>query len=777
MDKIIENVASRRYTRTALGISGPQLLNECFDKHSDDVAITYQDTRGAKWPFTGLRQGGNIFAYEVPDRARHFDLDETGDYGRMWLSKQVYSLSCPLTWLPKTSKQFDYESLTFTFPAASERVKLYMGSWHDPSVLPWDSESFCSRCLYYDDELSSSSAPQLFNAHNIGSSGANEYFEEILAQLSLYLADPSSDLLAMYLGNTCDYYEDPVMVRSRWIKSHKDRAKNTPILVPLDFRRQYNVLAKIPSSDTPWAKKGDSLVWRGSSSFGNEKWVQAIRAINRQSLDKVDIKFISDEDDDLNQELLANPLSYKELLQNKYLLALEGNGVADGLQWMLYSDSVVFMPTPTAVSWTMESELVPFYHYVPVAEDLSDLAHVLAWALENDELCRKISRQATEFIERLWMSKQAESDTRDVLKEMMKKYQEFYGSTLGDCPATTSFGFPSPADRAKDDMGSWYEEAPVDSASLCEDIKYFGESDYNPFAGPRLYTTDNLNQIASNVYAEDTLQRLVPHWKNSTAKGEPPLFAMELGDTRGDNQFPVMMKTRKVASRDGNVPIIVPLETYRHYGQISDVEKNDVTWEDKVDTLMWRGSTTGGEGRSRVEKIRSIYRMNFELSPMVKADVGFTDVVQGAQVEDELLKPYMQMGETLSHKYLLSLEGNDIASNLKWLLMSKSVVFMPIPTTTSWGMEHKLVPFVHYIPLAQDLSDLPSKILWAKEHDSFCRQIAEQATEYIERLWASDSARNATVEVSRLIVQRYQQNYGPALRKCPVPSSAQEALA
>ena len=43
--------------------------------------------------------------------------------------------------------------------------------------------------------------------------------------------------------------------------------------------------------------------------------------------------------------------------------------------------------------------------------------------------------------------------------------------------------------------------------------------------------------------------------------------------------------------------------------------------------------------------------------------------------------------ELLKHKYLLSMEGNDIASGLKWMLLSNSVVFMAKPEHESWAME------------------------------------------------------------------------------------------
>jgi len=64
---------------------------------------------------------------------------------------------------------------------------------------------------------------------------------------------------------------------------------------------------------------------------------------------------------------------------------------------MLASNSVVFMPPPTAISFKMESKLVPYIHYVPVKRDGSDLLSQLEWAMKNDDKCKLISEQATVY--------------------------------------------------------------------------------------------------------------------------------------------------------------------------------------------------------------------------------------------------------------------------------------------------------------------------------------------------------------------------------------------
>jgi len=91
----------------------------------------------------------------------------------------------------------------------------------------------------------------------------------------------------------------------------------------------------------------------------------------------------------------------------------------------------------------------------------------------------------------------------------------------------------------------------------------------------------------------------------------------------------------------------------------------------------------------------------------------------------------------LKYKYLLSIEGNDVATGLKWMLYSNSVIF----TKATWAMEDLLLPFVHYIPIAPDYSNLLEMIRWAEDHQHACQVISKRATDFMERLAFSDQAR------------------------------------
>ena len=124
------------------------------------------------------------------------------------------------------------------------------------------------------------------------------------------------------------------------------------------------------------------------------------------------------------------------------------------------------------------------------------------------------------------------------------------------------------------------------------------------------------------------------------------------------------------------------------------------------------------------------------------------------------------MVDQTKYKYLLMLEGNDVATGLKWYLSSNSVVFMAKPATGSFLMEGLLLPFVHCVPLKDDYSDLIDTVNWARRNDKQCKWISQQASLYMQRLWISEEAKMETTSIYKELGDMYQSQFGGALKSC-----------
>lgn len=123
-------------------------------------------------------------------------------------------------------------------------------------------------------------------------------------------------------------------------------------------------------------------------------------------------------------------------------------------------------------------------------------------------------------------------------------------------------------------------------------------------------------------------------------------------------------------------------------------------------------------------------------------------------------KPFMSIPEQLQHKFILSIEGNEVATNLKWIAQSNSLCFMTRPKFESWFMEGTLVGGKHYVELADDYSDLPVKLDHYLAHPAEAEQIIANFKRYYDRF------RDPVTEelAGLLVIQKYLELSGQTSR-------------
>ena len=215
-------------------------------------------------------------------------------------------------------------------------------------------------------------------------------------------------------------------------------------------------------------------------------------------------------------------------------------------------------------------------------------------------------------------------------------------------------------------------------------------------------------------------------------------------------------------------PIIWLLNTKRHFGYVSWVKWTDSPWELKKDIAIWRGLLTGGlspeerKGKSFKERCDMLPRCRFVRNNLESPglDVGVSGQLSYLLIDNENLKMIKGRKLRITHmryKVIIIMEGNDVSSGLKWALYSRSVVMMPPPTKTSFLMEELLIPWVHYVPLESDLSDVQDKMKWVSEHDQAARKIAERATLFIHDLLYHEDAEVENRQIQEEILRRYMR--------------------
>lgn len=189
------------------------------------------------------------------------------------------------------------------------------------------------------------------------------------------------------------------------------------------------------------------------------------------------------------------------------------------------------------------------------------------------------------------------------------------------------------------------------------------------------------------------------------------------------DNLPVLTKARIIGKENNG--ILLKFEYDYHWNILNNLI-DPYKWNEKEDTIVWRGNSITGTHKkyNRVLFINK-YHKNY--------DVGFYDTTRNPNIPLEQNKNRLTTEEQLKYKYLICLEGNDVGTSLKWSLFSNSIVLMAKPVIEGWLMEGLLEPYVHYVPLKDDFSDLDEIIEWCKNNDDKCKKISSNSTKYMSQ--------------------------------------------
>lgn len=215
-------------------------------------------------------------------------------------------------------------------------------------------------------------------------------------------------------------------------------------------------------------------------------------------------------------------------------------------------------------------------------------------------------------------------------------------------------------------------------------------------------------------------------WNFKRYLNEP--LNVRFGDNTVDFDRPTLCKSRPIGAVNC---ALLPFNFKRHwrYGAPAVIAAADCAWSEKTPTLVWRGATTGKRPFEDEPRCHLVQRWFGRQD--IGIDVGYYKVVQGHHECEPMVLPLMPIDHQLRHAFVASPEGNDVASNLKWILASNSVPVMPAPRYETWLLESQLKPMVHYLPVLPDFSDLEEQLAWARSHMAECEAIGQAGKEYI----------------------------------------------
>ncbi len=171
------------------------------------------------------------------------------------------------------------------------------------------------------------------------------------------------------------------------------------------------------------------------------------------------------------------------------------------------------------------------------------------------------------------------------------------------------------------------------------------------------------------------------------------------------------------------------------------VQNSSTPWDKKINKVIWRGSFT--------DVGKTFHHADFSLDASIRLklcqlsqkhsewlDAAFTNAKPAHLLKlleiGQTLKPFLNKRELLKCKYLPVLDGHMCTyPGYQWSLLSNSIALKQESDQVQW-FYRALQPYVHYIPIRQDLSDFVEKVEWAKKNDEKMKKIAENATKFAQ---------------------------------------------
>lgn len=212
------------------------------------------------------------------------------------------------------------------------------------------------------------------------------------------------------------------------------------------------------------------------------------------------------------------------------------------------------------------------------------------------------------------------------------------------------------------------------------------------------------------------------------------------GDVYFTPEVPTVVKSRLLSAENQN-SVLLKLDKLRHFLFIEDRK----SFREKADRVIFRG-------KIRHSRLRARFLECFFGHPMF--DLGVVGRNEGCP--ETWMAPKKTLREHLGYKFIVALEGNDVASNLKWIMSSNSLALMTRPTCETWFMEGRLRPGVHYVEVKEDFSDVLEKVNHYVAHPDEAEAIIRNAHAYVAQF--RDEKREELIQL--MVLSRYFETSG-----------------
>lgn len=172
-------------------------------------------------------------------------------------------------------------------------------------------------------------------------------------------------------------------------------------------------------------------------------------------------------------------------------------------------------------------------------------------------------------------------------------------------------------------------------------------------------------------------------------------------------------------------------------------EHQNIAWEEKEEKLFWRGTPWDGkhfgmytfENWTTLPRGRLVYESKQHPECIDAAFSQYPDLCKEKSLDlcKQILGEihFISWDQMLRYKYQMAIDGVTCSfPATQWKLLSGSLTFKQESPDIMYFYD-ELIPWKHYIPVKNDLSDLLEKIQWAKTHDAEAKIIGQNGRAFV----------------------------------------------
>lgn len=233
----------------------------------------------------------------------------------------------------------------------------------------------------------------------------------------------------------------------------------------------------------------------------------------------------------------------------------------------------------------------------------------------------------------------------------------------------------------------------------------------------------------------DTLTRIYPQRMVEGVALEP-------------NAYPVWHSKRWIFcnSVPKNIPYTIGMpdrhvvhlcELYHHFRSFHQC----IQFETKISKIVYAGRIGRGANNYTTRKDITMFPREYFYSDAVPK----TNIVCSTTT-------WISNKEMIMHKYILDIDGRGSTWDATaWKLNSGSVIFKSDSRWKQWFYDD-YVPWIHYVPIKDDFSDIDEKFEWCEQHPEECKLIIKNAKALFQKVFRFHTIVQHTIKLIELTV-------------------------